>query len=221
MAFFFIKKHFFYTYPDDDFSWESVEKKLDYLILKYGITRVLLDPFNQFDHTLNGLAIDMYVSKFMSKLKRYALSRDIAIHLVAHQVTPVFVNGQDYPKPNAYKIKGGGTFADKADNAGWIWQPFRNTNKEDKSVIVGFDKVKKKRLVGKGGEATFLFDVATNRYTLNNFTPFVNNVTKQTNLLTEKPIVIQPNVDFVAERQRVAPPRELDDFGDEIVPIYS
>ena len=216
----FIKKHFFYTYPDDDFSWESIEKKMDYLILKYGINRILLDPFNQFDHILNGMAIDMYVSKFMSKLKRYALSKDVAIHLVAHQVTPVFVNGQDYPKPNAYKIKGGGTFADKADNAGWIWQPFRNTNKEDKSVIVGFDKVKKKRLVGKGGEATFLFDIATNRYTLNGFSPFVNNVSKQTELLpTEKSAVSSPNTDFSREVKRISESKYTE-LGEEDINVY-
>ena len=162
----------------------------------------------------------MYVSKFMSKLKRYALSKDVAIHLVAHQVTPVFVNGQDYPKPNAYKIKGGGTFADKADNAGWIWQPFRNTNKEDKSVIVGFDKVKKKRLVGKGGEATFLFDIATNRYTLNGFSPFVNNVSKQTELLpTEKSAVSSPNTDFSREVKRISESKYTE-LGEEDINVY-
>jgi hypothetical protein len=39
-----IKKKFFYVYPENDFTWESVEKKLIFLIRKYGIKYVILDP---------------------------------------------------------------------------------------------------------------------------------------------------------------------------------
>lgn len=167
----FVKKHFFYVYPENDFTWDSIKKKMLYLVRRQGIKRIILDPYNQFDHIQGNRMIDQYVSWFMSQLKRFALETDTAIHLVAHQVTPQFINGQDYPQPNAYKIKGGGTFADKADNVGWVWRPFRNTNKQDRSVTVGFDKVKNQRLVGIGGIVEFEFSTDTNRYNLNGFNP--------------------------------------------------
>lgn len=181
----FVKKHFFYVYPENDFTWNSVKEKMVHLIRKEGVKRIVLDPFNQFDHIQQkGQMIDMYVSWFMSQLKRFALEFDVSVHLVAHQVTPQFINGQDYPQPNAYKIKGGGTFADKTDNAGFVWRPFRNTDKTNKTVIVGFDKVKNQRLVGIGGSLEFTFETATNRYYLNGFNPLENEPT-ESNFLNE------------------------------------
>lgn len=187
----FVKKNFFYIYPEEDFLLESIFKKMIYLIRKYGIRNILLDPYNQFDHTQGNMQIDQYVSKFMSKLKRFALIHDVAIHLVAHQVTPVFVSGEDYPRPNAYKIKGGGTFADKADNVGFVWIPKRYSDRTDRTVLVGFDKVKKKRLVGEGGDKEFKFNIETNRYEINSFSPFENNTPKQTS--------IHQNTEFITE----------------------
>jgi twinkle protein len=197
----FVKKHFFYVYPEEDFTWESVSKKMIYLIRKKGIRNVVLDPYNQFDHTQGNMQIDQYVSKFMGRLKRFALTYDVSIHLVAHQVTPVFIGGQDYPKPNAYKIKGGGTFADKADNVGYVWIPFRYSRKGDRTVLVGFDKVKKKRLVGEGGEAEFIFNVGTNRYELNGITPFDIERDVQSSL--------SANTEFIKEEPKpISSPKE-------------
>jgi len=220
----FVKKHFFYVYPEQDFSWEAIEKKMIYLIRRYGVRRILLDPYNQFDHTQGNMQIDQYVSKFMGRLKRFSVIHDVAVHLVAHQVTPTFIGGQDYPKPNAYKVKGGGTFADKADNVAFVWIPFRYSDKKNKTVTVGFDKVKKKRLTGEGGEAEFIFDVGSNRYLLNDISPFNTEQEEQTELIlaepTEKPIetksAITPNNEFNTEH-RVGSSKEksLDEIIDE------
>lgn len=186
----FVKKHFFYIYPEKDFTWESVKSKLVYLVHKQGIKRIILDPYNQFDHIQGNKQIDQYVSWFMSQLKRFALETDTAIHLVAHQVTPQFVNGQEFPEPSAYKIKGGGTFADKADNVGYVWRPHKKTDKSNPLVKVNFDKVKNQRLVGIGGDIDFEFNTSTNRYMLNNVNPLEE---------TAKQSEIQINDNFLNE----------------------
>jgi hypothetical protein len=134
-----IKKKFFYVYPEKDFTWESVEKKMIYLIRKHGVKAIILDPYNQFDHNQGTQREDLYISKFMAKLKHFAIINDVAVHLVAHQVTPMYVVGQDYPQPNAYKIKGGGTFADKADNVCFIWRKYRCTDPKNPLVVFGAD----------------------------------------------------------------------------------
>lgn len=186
-----IKSKFFYVYPEKDMSWESVEKKLVYLIRKHGVKSVILDPYNQFDHNIGTQREDLYISKFMAKLKRFSIVNDVSTHLVCHQLTPVFINGQDYPKPNAYKVKGGGTFADKADNVCYIWRPFRCTDPKNPAVEFGADKIKKQRLVGVLGQKTFHYDYLRNRYYLNNKNPFENVAIKQSEIKLEN------NTDFL------------------------
>ena len=191
-----IKKKFFYVYPEKDFTWESVEKKMIYLIRKHGVKAIILDPYNQFDHNQGTQREDLYISKFMAKLKHFAIINDVAVHLVAHQVTPMYVVGQDYPQPNAYKIKGGGTFADKADNVCFIWRKYRCTDPKNPLVVFGADKIKKQRLVGKLGQKDFVYDYLTNRYYLNNKNPFHNIAMKQSNVF-ETTNSLQPNTDFL------------------------
>lgn len=191
-----IKDKFFYVYPEKDFTWETVEKKLTYLIRKFGVKAVILDPYNQFDHNQGNQREDLYISKFMAKLKHFAVINDVAVHLVAHQVTPLYQAGQDYPQPNAYKIKGGGTFADKADNVCFIWRRFRCTDPKNPLVVFGADKIKKQRLTGKLGQKDFVYDYLTNRYYLNNHNPFQNIKMKQSNAF-EQPNSIQPNTNFL------------------------
>jgi len=193
-----IKKNFFYVYPEKDFSWESVEQKLTYLIRKYGVKYVILDPYNQFDHQQGTQREDLYISKFMAKLKRFAIINDVAVHLVCHQVTPVFINGQDYPKPNAYKIKGGGTFADKADNVCCVWRPFRCTDQFNPAVAFSSDKIKKQRLVGRPGEKLFHYEFLSNRYFINNKNPFENVKVEQL-----QPTKLQENTEFLTNYQDI------------------
>ncbi len=132
----------------------------------------------------------------MAKLKHFAIINDVAVHLVAHQVTPMYIAGQDYPQPNAYKIKGGGTFADKADNVCYIWRKYRCTDPRNPCVIFGADKIKKQRLVGKLGQKEFFYDYLLNRYYLNNKNPFDNIKMKQSNVF-EQPKPLPPNTDFL------------------------
>lgn len=171
----FVKKHFFYVYPETDHRWETVKEKMLYLVHKQGVKRIVFDPYNQFDHLQGNKMIDQYVSWFMSQLKRLALETDTSVHLVAHQITPQALPKTDYPEPNMYKIKGGGTFADKADNVAYVWRPFKRTDHLNTAVIINFEKVKKHRLTGIGGEKEFSFNTNTNRYYLNGFNPLEEN----------------------------------------------
>lgn len=180
-----IKKKFFYVYPEKDFTWESIENKMLYLVRKQGIKSIILDPYNQFDHQMDKTREDLYISKFMAKIKRFAILNDVSIHLVAHQNTPMYIAGQNYPQPNAYKIKGGGTFADKCDNAIFIWRPYRCTDPTNPTVIFGADKIKKQRLVGKPGQKEFHFDYLQNRYYLENKNPFFDVKMKQSNVFEQ------------------------------------
>lgn len=193
----FIKKHFFYVYPEKDHQWQTVKEKMLYLVRSKGIKRMVFDPFNQFDHIQGSKMIDQYVSWFMSQLKRLALETDTSVHLVAHQTTPQTLPKTDYPEPDMYKIKGGGTFADKTDNAGSVWRPFKKTDKINPSVIVNFQKVKKHRLTGEGGEIEFIFNKHSNRYYINGYNPLDHIEQKQETLIE--------NTDFLNQAKPITP----------------
>jgi hypothetical protein len=101
----------------------------------------------------------------MSKLSKLAIVKDICVALTAHQTTPIMVRGDlDYPRPDMYKIKGGGTFADKADNVIITWRPFRKSQLENRTVRILIERVRKQRLVGIPGEIDLFYSRAKNQY---------------------------------------------------------
>ena len=66
-----------------------------------------------------------------------------------HQTTPRREKKeQNYPKPNLYNIKGGGTFADSADNVLTVWRPYRGEDPLSTKVSFISEKIKKQKLVG-------------------------------------------------------------------------
>jgi hypothetical protein len=115
---------------------------------------------------------DLYISRFMAKLKKFAVDHMVCVHLVAHQSTPLVQKGENYPMPNIYKIKGGGTFGDKADNVIAVWREFRNTNQKDPGVKFISQKIKKQKLTGIPGTAIIIYNRQQNRYLYNLASPF-------------------------------------------------
>ena len=170
----FVKKHFFLIYPKKDFTLDNIFSRAKFLVKTKGIRSLIIDPYNTVQHKMTkGEREDLYISRFMSELKRFALDYNISIHLVAHQVTPLKDDNGRYIKPDVNRIKGGGTFSDKADNVMFIWRPNRALDFSDTSVIFGSQKIKKQKLVGIPQEIHGIhFDVRTQRYMFNNYTPF-------------------------------------------------
>jgi len=170
----FVKKHFFLIYPRKDFQLETIFNRAKYLVKTKGIRSLIIDPYNTIQHRMRmGEREDLYISRFMSELKRFALDYNISVHLVAHQVTPMKDNDGRYIKPDVNKIKGGGTFADKADNVMFIWRPERALDFSSTLVTFGSQKIKKQKLVGIPQEITDIsFSVKEQRYYFNGKTPF-------------------------------------------------
>jgi len=160
-----INRHFYSVFPEENHDIDSLLNKFSYLVRKKNLSAIVFDPYNMIMHLMkSGEREDLYISRFMSKLKRFAIKHNVAVHLVAHQVTPAFKAGENYPQPNAYKIKGGGTFADKADNVVIVWREHRNTDQSNTEVKFISQKIKKQKLTGIPGEAIIDFDRRKNRY---------------------------------------------------------
>jgi len=185
----FMQEHFYTVYPEEEQSLEEILKRFSYLVRKKNIKTVTLDPYNQIQHKMqSGEREDLYISRFMSKLKAFAVKHDVAVHLVAHQLTPQFKANEKYPEPNIYTIKGGGTFADKADNVLIVWRENRNVDIKDTLVKFISKKIKKQKLTGLPGEITLNYNRGANRYTFNGESPFER--------IVETQVLIQPNYNF-------------------------
>jgi twinkle protein len=170
----FVNDHFFLIYPNKNFLLETILAKAKVLVRQKGIRSLIIDPYNTIQHKLRmGEREDLYISRFMSDLKRFAVENDISIHLIAHQITPRKGDDGKYPKPDINSIKGGGTFADKADNVMFVWRPNRAMDFSDKFVTFGSQKIKKQKLVGIPQEIELItFNIKEQRYYFNNDTPF-------------------------------------------------
>lgn len=170
----FVKKHFFLIYPKKNFTLDNIFERAKFLVRQKGIRGLIIDPYNTVQHKMySGEREDLYISRFMSELKRFAIDYDISVNLVAHQVTPQKTEDGRYYKPDVNKIKGGGTFADKADNVMFVWRPNRALDYSDTSVIFGSQKIKKQKLVGMPQEIEGInFNIREQRYYFNGYTPF-------------------------------------------------
>ena len=205
----FVQKNFFAIYPEADFKIDTIFERTKYLIKKKGIRTLIIDPYNVVEHKIKaGEREDLYISRFMAQLKRFAVEYDLSINLVAHQNTPK-KNENDsgrFFKPFLTNIKGGGTFADKADNVLTVWRPNRAINFRDTEVVIESQKIKKQRLVGVPQPVEGMtFDVRSNRYLINGITPFTKIDEDRTGKKKEvKPIpIITPLEAFGAPDQDI------------------
>ena len=172
----FIQDHFFVIYPEKDFKLQTIFDKTKHLVKKKGIRGLIIDPYNTVEHLMNaGEREDLYISRFMSNLKRFGVENSLSINLVAHQNTAKKndKDGGRYFKPELNNIKGGGTFADKADNVLVVWRPNRALDFKDPDVIFASQKIKKQKLVGIPQNVDCItFNIRDNRYYFNGVSPF-------------------------------------------------
>jgi len=161
----FVDKHFFIVYPDHIWTIDNILECFKELKTDENVDTVTIDPYNKIYHSLNGERGDVYVSNFMTECKRFAIDHKVAFQLVAHQLTARKDDKGKYVKPDLNYIKGGGAFADGADNVCYVWRPERAIDFSNTEVVVGSQKIKKQKLVGIPGDVWGIdFKRKENRY---------------------------------------------------------
>lgn len=162
----YVRENFHFIYPEEDFTIESILAKAKYLVKKYGIKTLVLDPYNKFEHRLNpGENKTDYVSRFLDLLTTFAKKHDILIILVAHP-TKIKKNkeGTKYEIPTLYDVADSAHFYNKPD-FGII------TYRDWDSGLTEFhvQKVKFKHL-GDGGMVSMKYNYNNGRYENENST---------------------------------------------------
>lgn len=158
----FLQKHFFVVHPKSR-KLNDIEEGFKHLKDKHDVYGCVLDPFLKISHDRDTDA--SYISDFMARCTDFSKELDISYSLVAHQLTPeIDQKTLNYKKPDPYRIKGGGNFADGADNILIVWRPLKRTNKISPMVHFESAKIKRHELVSQPNEIELEFDIKTKWY---------------------------------------------------------
>lgn len=161
----FINEHIFYVYPENEHDLESIHEKFRYLILKKGVDGVLLDPFNQLDKNQKSYERDdQYLSRVLKDIKRFALLNAVSYNIITHPNKPTYREDKSLPIVDMYDLNGGAMWGNKTDQIISYYRPNFHIDKNDTSVQVHIQKLKRKRTGGKLGSFDLRLNWSTKRF---------------------------------------------------------
>jgi twinkle protein len=153
-------KHFHFLMPEED-NDQSLKNILDLAkasIFKDGIHGLVIDPWNEIEHEYGREPETVYISKSLTKIRKFNRVNNIHTWLVAHPTKLAKDRNGKYPMPNLYDISGSAHFYNKPDNGVIIHRDF-----EEKITEVCIPKVRFKE-IGKPGKVKLNYDVSNGRY---------------------------------------------------------
>ena len=158
----FLQVHVRLIVPEDALTIQGVLDRATVLVRRIGIQGLIIDPFNEFDHTRpNGQTETDYIGHTLGSVKRWARKWGVHVWLVAHPQKLFRREDGSYPVPTPYDISGSANWRNKADNCLTVW---RDEQEPGSPVKVYVQKIRHKH-IGKVGMAELLWDVRTGRYT--------------------------------------------------------
>lgn len=153
--------HVTFLASDDALTIAGVVERATALVRRLGIRGLVLDPFNEFDHTRErGQTETEYISAVLGLLKRWARKYQVHVWLVAHPQKLYRREDGTYPIPTPYDISGSAHFRNKADNCITVW---RDMDQPELPVQIHIQKVRFKH-IGSVGMAELIWDRVSGRY---------------------------------------------------------
>ena len=157
---------------------EYIKSKFLGLIMKYGITGILFDPFNKLlrDYKSVGDRDDRFLEAFLTDLSVFTKHHNIFCLIIAHPTKLTKgVDEKDYPCPNVFNVAGGATWNNAMDNIGFVHRPFKISEPSNPLCIFVTSKIRWKKIVGQEGTVELMYNFKKRRYYVNNRNPLENN----------------------------------------------
>jgi twinkle protein len=162
-----IDGRFSFILPDaEEMSVDSVLKLAKAAVKRKGIKGVIIDPWNELDHSrAQNLTETEYISQCLSKIRRFARDNNVHVFLVAHP-TKLKKEKNDqgvltYLPPTPYDISGSSHWRNKADNAITVYRC--DSAEKNSTVEIHVQKVRFKNN-GKPGMAALQYEYMTGRF---------------------------------------------------------
>ena len=144
----YIKKNYHYICPPvNDMKIDVILKSADYLVQRYGIKILVLDPYNYIEKEMEReWQLNQWDSRTISKIRDFAVSRDLLCFLIAHP-RKVYETDKDGNRRRIEMsdISGTADFGNKADYCIVV-----DRNKDNDMTTVFIDKVRNKDLGDRG-----------------------------------------------------------------------
>lgn len=128
-------------------------------VLRFGVTDVVVDPWNELDHNRNGASEAEYIGRSLQRFKAFATRHGINVWVITHPTKLLPPKpGAKVPPPSMYDISGGAMWANKAD-VGII------VHTEDDVTMILAQKLRFAQWWGRrNGKAMIVMDTETGRY---------------------------------------------------------
>lgn len=151
--------------PDEEKGVWTLDAVLDLartLVYRYGIRGLVIDPWNELDHSrASNINETSQISESLTKVRRFARLYDVHVWIVAHPTKLEKKSNGKYPVATPYDISGGAHWRNKADNALSI---YRNVDEEDSDVCdIYVQKIRFKE-VGRVGWTSIRSEKASGSY---------------------------------------------------------
>lgn len=162
-----ISQHFFYVYPKELAPTpEYIKSRFLELIIKQDVVGCIIDPFNQLanDYKTAGGRSDKYLETFLSDWGRFAQSNNIYSIIVAHPTKLRKDGANNYPCPDVFDIADGAMWNNKMDNILIYHRPNHQVDASDPTCELHTKKIRRQKIVGLKGTATFEYDRIKRRY---------------------------------------------------------
>jgi twinkle protein len=160
-----LSERFFWVMPEgvDDFTLDGVLERFDFLVRKFGVRGVQMDPWNEIEHDIpKSITETQYISRALTKLRKFARDRAVALSLIAHPTKlQKDVKRNAYPVPTLYDISGAAHWRNKADAGLVQWRNGRDPEAPSKTFI---QKIREEGVLGKLGRIEMRFDKLTGRF---------------------------------------------------------
>ena len=149
----------------------------------HGCDMFVIDPFNCLEREWEtSRRDDRFVGDFLDHFKEFSKNTNTCGIVVMHPNSGIRpAKGEmDYECPNMYNLAGGAMWGNKLDNLLFIHRPQFISNFRHPEVLIRHSKIKKREIVGRGGDANIEFNYLNNRYTIAGYEPeFKEGETKQ------------------------------------------
>lgn len=156
-----LQDHVTFIATDEALTIGGVLERASGLVRRYGIRGLVIDPFNEFDHTRQrGQTETEYIGDTLSAVKRWARKYQAHVWMVAHPQKLYRREDGSYPIPTPYDISGSSHWRNKADNCVTVW---RDMEQPELPVQIHVQKVRFKH-IGTVGMAELRWDRVSGRY---------------------------------------------------------
>lgn len=154
-------------------SVDELITKAEALVLQKGVTHLLVDPWNELDHSRpSGETETDYISKSISKLKRFGRRRGVHVFAVAHPTKLQRNEDGQYPVPSPYDVAGSAHWRNKPDNCLTVWRDTQPRESQPGIEPIQYTEVHVMKVRWKQnghiGVAAFTWDKLCGRYSPTN-----------------------------------------------------